>query len=201
MQTLFCPSLKTALHSSRFSLSDRPDAFWQKLRDVGGRGMEARETLTMDLRGEVLTKGVETSTGGWWHWYWWERKRHQGGWMPHLKGAKALTSHVQRSRAHLASNPGPYYFDLLDLREKGLGKLPTSLEVVRSMDRFDCSFHRFSFQPSLACPATRWVEVGGWVGGGGGSTPGLAIDGCIATWHSKIIMSFLQSFLDSTYTQ
>ena len=42
-----------------------------------------------------------------------------------------------------ASNPGPYHFDLLDLREKDLGKLPAILEIVRSMDRFDCSFHCF----------------------------------------------------------
>ena len=44
----------------------------------------------------------------------------------------------------LASNPGPYHFDLLDFREKDLGKLPAILEFVRSMDRFDRSFHRFS---------------------------------------------------------
>ena len=45
---------------------------------------------------------------------------------------------------NLASNPGPHHFNLLDLREEGLGKLPAILEIVRSMDRFDRSFHRFS---------------------------------------------------------
>ena len=59
----------------------------------------------------------------------------------------------------IASNPGPHHFDLLDLREEGLGKLPAILEIVRSMDRFDCRFHRFSLWPSLACPATRWVVL------------------------------------------
>ena len=44
----------------------------------------------------------------------------------------------------LASNPGPYHFDLLDLREEGLGKLLAILEIVRSTDRFDPRFHRFS---------------------------------------------------------
>ena len=52
-------------------------------------------------------------------------------------------------------HPGPHHFDLLDLREEGLGKLPAILEIVRSMDRFDRSFHRFSPRLSLACPATR----------------------------------------------
>ena len=59
----------------------------------------------------------------------------------------------------LASNLGPHHFDLLNLREEGLGKLPAILEIVRSMDRFDHSFHRFSLWPSLACPATRWVVL------------------------------------------
>ena len=39
------------------------------------------------------------------------------------------------------------------------GKLPAILEIVRSMDRFDRSFHRFSLWLSLACPATRWVVL------------------------------------------
>ena len=43
----------------------------------------------------------------------------------------------------LASNPGPHHFDLLDLREEGLWKLPAILEIVRSMDRFDRSFSPF----------------------------------------------------------
>ena len=60
---------------------------------------------------------------------------------------------------NLASNLGPHHFDLLDLREEGLGKLPAILEIVRLMDRFDRSFHRFSLWHSLVCPATRWVVL------------------------------------------
>ena len=59
-----------------------------------------------------------------------------------LKRLLSLPAHT--SECLLASNPGPHHFDLLDLREEGLGKLPAILEIVRSMDRFDRSFHRFS---------------------------------------------------------
>ena len=77
---------------------------------------------------------------------------------------------VSRSRLSVAtatrsSSEGPRTQALitsirvLDLREEGLGKLPAILEIVRSMDRFDRSFHRFSLWLSLACPATRWVVL------------------------------------------
>ena len=39
-------------------------------------------------------------------------------------GRPAALSCRRLSCAALASNPGPHHFDLLDLREEGLGKLP-----------------------------------------------------------------------------
>ena len=75
------------------------------------------------------------------------------------KVPNSSASLVSVAQPKFPSVPGPCPFDLLDLREKGLGKLPAILEIVRSMDRFDRSFHRFSHWPSLACPATRWIVL------------------------------------------